>query len=62
LTLATFIYTKHGQNANDKMTVNDYIFYITSYIEKYSNKLCRVVDPSKKGPDAIVRYMISYYR
>jgi len=40
-------------NANDKMTVKDYIFYKTSCIEKniLKYKLCRVVDPSKKVPD-----------
>jgi len=53
LTLATSIHTKHGQNANDKIIVKDYIFFTKHHawrkILKY--KLRRVVDPSKKVAD-----------
>jgi len=41
-----------GINANEKMTVKDYIFtkhHAQKKILKY--KLCRVVDPRKKVPD-----------
>jgi len=40
-------------NANDKMTVTDYIFLqnIMHREKMLRYKLCRVVDPSKKVPD-----------
>jgi len=50
-------------NANDKMTVMDYIFTKHRAYKKYSNITCAEWwIPAKKVPDLNCEYRICYYR